>query len=176
MKANEFSAPLDAFAKAITIGVSLLLLAIPIINYIAARQERSAESALLISLFSLVVCGGILLGAWAYAPRRYEISATGIQIHRPRNTIVIPYGDIQLVRELQPQDMKGTVRTFGNGGLFGFTGRFYNRQLGHFQMQATAWRKGVLVKAQKTVIITPHPQPRFLEMLRSYVPASALTV
>ena len=44
--------------------------------------------------------------------------------------------DIQSVRPILKGELKGTRRSFGNGGLMGYTGYFNNMYIGSFQMYA----------------------------------------
>ena len=44
--------------------------------------------------------------------------------------------DIQSVRPILKGELKGTRRSFGNGGLMGYTGYFQNVYIGSFQMYA----------------------------------------
>ena len=44
--------------------------------------------------------------------------------------------DIQSVRPIDNVHLKGCVRTFGNGGLMGYTGYFRTLKYGSFQMLA----------------------------------------
>ena len=44
--------------------------------------------------------------------------------------------NIQSVRPIEGVDLKRCARTFGNGGLMGYTGHFRSKELGDFQMLA----------------------------------------
>ena len=44
--------------------------------------------------------------------------------------------DIQSVRPILKGELKGTIRTWSNGGLMGYTGHFENMYIGKFQMYA----------------------------------------
>jgi hypothetical protein len=43
---------------------------------------------------------------------------------------------ITSVTPLEKNDLSGVIRTFGNGGLFGYTGYYSSPQFGKFQMIA----------------------------------------
>ncbi len=52
--------------------------------------------------------------------------------------------------------MKGSIRTFGNGGLFCFSGRFRNRKLGSYRAFATDPKLAVVLRfPDKIVVVTP---------------------
>lgn len=44
--------------------------------------------------------------------------------------------DVQSVRPILKDELKGTKRTWGNGGLMGYTGHFKSFYIGSFQMYA----------------------------------------
>ncbi len=53
--------------------------------------------------------------------------------------------DIQSVRPILKGELKGTSRSFGNGGLMGYTGHFENIYIGKFQMYAVNKKELALV-------------------------------
>ena len=63
--------------------------------------------------------------------------------------------------------MRGSVRVFGNGGLFSITGRFWNRKLGWYRAYATDPSRAVVLRYPKrTVVITPHDPQHFIMRAR----------
>ena len=63
--------------------------------------------------------------------------------------------------------MDGSLRIFGNGGLFAFTGKYRNRKLGIYNAYATALRLAVVIKLgdKKTLVVTPEKPEQFIESL-----------
>ena len=58
--------------------------------------------------------------------------------------------------ERDPEAMKGCLRIFGNGGVFSFTGWFWNRRYGFFRVIATNTQDMVAMKiGGKTIIVSP---------------------
>jgi hypothetical protein len=53
--------------------------------------------------------------------------------------------------------MRGTIRTFGVGGLFGYFGKFHTPNIGHITFYATQRVNKVLIvtKQGKKIILTP---------------------
>ena len=65
--------------------------------------------------------------------------------------------------EPDPNAMKGSIRTFGNGGFFSFSGRFRNSQLGSYRAFATDPKRAVVIKTEKrTFVITPQDPDDFI--------------
>ena len=53
--------------------------------------------------------------------------------------------DVSAVRPIQKGELKGSVKSWGNGGLMGYTGHFENRYIGKFQMYAVNKKELALV-------------------------------
>jgi hypothetical protein len=73
---------------------------------------------------------------------------------------VIDLKEIELVRTVSKGEMGLPIRTFGNGGLFGFFGYYFSDRLGKMKWYATRTDNYVLVQLKngKKLIITPdHP-------------------
>ncbi|MGD9599211.1 MAG: PH domain-containing protein [Steroidobacteraceae bacterium] len=66
-----------------------------------------------------------------------------------------------------PGEMRGSVRLFGNGGLFAITGWFWNRRLGRYRAFATDPDRAVLLEfARGKVLVTPHDPQAFIVQAR----------
>jgi hypothetical protein len=62
--------------------------------------------------------------------------------------------------------MQGSIRTFGNGGLFGFIGLFRNKKLGRYRAFATDEKNAVVLRfATHTLVITPEQPQRAVTLL-----------
>ncbi len=53
--------------------------------------------------------------------------------------------DVCAVRPILKGELKGSVKSWGNGGLMGYTGHFENRYIGKFQMYAVNKKELALV-------------------------------
>lgn len=53
--------------------------------------------------------------------------------------------DVCAVRPILKGELKGTIKSWGNGGLMGYTGHFENRYIGKFQMYAVNKKELALV-------------------------------
>ncbi|NVN92786.1 MAG: hypothetical protein HXX11_19620 [Desulfuromonadales bacterium] len=71
-----------------------------------------------------------------------------------------------------PVVCKGSIRIFGNGGLYSFSGLYRNKALGNYRLFATDFtRATVLVLAQRTVVVTPSSPQVFIDFMRRQFPA-----
>ena len=53
--------------------------------------------------------------------------------------------EVSAVRPILKGELKGTIKSWGNGGLMGYTGHFENRYIGKFQMYAVNKKELALV-------------------------------
>ena len=60
-------------------------------------------------------------------------------------------------RILNSNEMSGLIRTFGNGGLFGYYGKFYNTKLKHLTLYTTQRKNRILIETSqsKKIVISP---------------------
>ena len=84
----------------------------------------------LIMLPTMLACEGL-------APQRLEVGESQIVILRRYRSVTIRRDEVRSVEKLPKDAMRGAIRTFGVGGLFGFFGRYYTRSIGSFSLYAT---------------------------------------
>jgi hypothetical protein len=92
-----------------------------------------------------------------------------IIVRRPLLNVHIKRVDIKSVELIDKNKIRGSIRIFGVGGLFGYYGRFANFSLGRMTWYATRRDKPVLVKTidDKKIIFTPNDPDKFLNKLSS---------
>ncbi len=153
----EYKASLDALAKGITIGVFILFIAIGQQSVRAILVAKGDTAGILIHSGMLLLFVAILLGSWLYAPQSYTLDRNELTINRPIGKVKIKLGDLKQVRLLADNETKGTIRTFGVGGLFGYFGKFYMPGIGHATFYATQRKNRILIVTNndKIWIITP---------------------
>lgn len=70
--------------------------------------------------------------------------------------------------EVDPDALRGSLRLFGNGGFFSFTGWFRNKKLGVYRAYATDTKRIVVLRfAEKTVVITPDDPQKFVQKINT---------
>jgi len=58
--------------------------------------------------------------------------------------------------QVEPGTMRGSLRTFGNGGAFSITGFYYNKRLGSYRAYVTDPRRLVVLRyANRRVVLSP---------------------
>jgi hypothetical protein len=105
----------------------------------------------------VIVCGGALLTI-----RGYTVTSDAILVHRLFWTTRVPLAGLQSAR-FEPDAMRWSIRTFGNGGLFSFTGFFRNKALGAYRAFVTdPHRTVVLHFPTRTVVVSPSAPEEFV--------------
>lgn len=112
---------------------------------------------------------GVFIYCYCISPKNYFITESHLVISAPSKKIVVPLSSLREVRRLDKKELKGTVRMKGIGGLFGFTGKFYSKNLGSFEGYFTNQNNLVMVRCEKTYIISPDNPSLFLDKINSII-------
>lgn len=155
-----YKASLDKIAKGVTIGVTLFFV-IPItlsLITIVSDQERLVPILIIIGLLL------IYFGAFVFRPVNYQLTDGQLIIHRMSGDVKIERSQIKSLQLLDKEKLKGTIRTFGVGGLFGYYGKFVNSTLGSMTWFATRMDKTILIvtNTNKKIIITPDEREKLI--------------
>ena len=158
---KHYNAPWSRTLLLVTLLASAGLLGITLSGWrgIASLQIGTLDFWLSVLPLSIVV------GAALFMVRGYSITHDEILIHRL-------FWDTRLSRQglqsavLEPDAFRGALRTFGNGGLFGFTGWYESPRLGSFRAFATDSARTVVLRyARKAVVVTPDQPDQFIRAL-----------
>jgi hypothetical protein len=152
-----FKASLDTLSKVITIAC-LVIFAGSAAGIGTLMWSPGVSTPGVIGFgFLVLFMIGVPAGCYLYAPKGYRIDTDALVVVRPAGDKKILFSDIAEIRPMSPGEMGRTLRTFGNGGLFGYYGKYYNRTLGNFTIYATRRDRYLLVrtKQMKSIVITP---------------------
>lgn len=107
-----------------------------------------------------IVCGGAL-----FTIRGYSVILDAILVHRLFWTTRLPLAGLQSA-QFEPDAMRWSLRTFGNGGLFSFTGFFRNKSLGAYRAFVTDPHRTVVLRySARTVVVSPAAPEEFVHDL-----------
>ncbi|MCC6589004.1 MAG: hypothetical protein IT168_20065 [Bryobacterales bacterium] len=156
---TDFPAPYDRTTKIVTAVSCGLLLGV----------------ALLIRQPVVTVISALIIGlAYAYSPRSYRVTNEEIAIRRLVGSVSIPIGAITELRNATPEDLRGSLRLFGSGGMFGYYGLFRTSRLGRAWWYVTdRSRMVVVVTDTGTSLLSPENPQEFLEVCHRYTPVRA---
>jgi hypothetical protein len=120
------------------------------------------------SLWFQGLLGSILAGTYAFSPRGYSVVDGQILVHHVGWATRFDLDNLRSVKTA-PGVMRGSIRSFGNGGLFGFYGRFRNSTLGSYRAYATNNDNAVVLDVEGTgyVVLTPDAPDAFVEIVRA---------
>ncbi len=162
---ETYSASLDTASKILTGFIFLMLIGGIIMSLILDPWY----SGLIVS----VVPALLILCLYPYRVVSYQITDEKLIIDRPFSMFnkEILLSDIESARLLTKEDFKWTIRTAGNGGLFGYTGYYANTKLGSFRMYATNGKNKLLIilKGKKDKIVISPDDASMIESLLKHL-------
>jgi len=107
-----------------------------------------------------IVCGSAL-----FTIRGYIVTEDAILIERLFWKTRLPLAGLKSAK-FDPEAMRRSLRTFGNGGLFSFTGLFYNSALGSYRAFVTDPRRTVVLEfPARRIVVSPAEPEQFVEQL-----------
>jgi hypothetical protein len=151
-----------------------------------------STSLIVMSVFTTVILLGVAAGAWweaqvghhpvplrwlAILPlvilfgcalctiRGYSISSDSILVHRLLSSTVLPRAGLESA-QVEPDAMRWSLRTCGNGGAFSFSGFYYNQRLRSYRAYVTDPRRCVVLRyATRRVVLSPATPEDFVQDL-----------
>ncbi len=159
----EFSAPWSRSLR-LTTAVSLLIVLVVIVTAELVVPPKLLPLRLLVA----VVPALIVLGALPFMVRGYLLTDKDIEVQRLGWRTVLPLAGLVAVSG-EPQGLRGSVRLFGNGGLFAMSGWFWNKRIGRFRAYVTDPGRAVLLRYRNgaQVVVTPHDVQHFIVKVRT---------
>jgi len=157
----EFSAPWSRSLRVTTTVSVAVLLAVAALGLLLGPPGLVRWPPVLIALL-------ILCGALPFMVRGYSLTEDAIEVRRLGWCSVLPLDGLVAVTG-EPEGLRGALRTFGNGGLFGISGWFWSRRLGAFRAYATDPERVVLLRYHdgRKVIVTPDDVQHFVVRVRT---------
>ncbi len=153
----QYKASLDNSTKAITALVLILIVAV--VSYRIKLQIGFTPdiSTALAHSGIIILLGAVVIGSYLYAPTAYRVDDDFLTIVRPVYNKKIKMHDIIALREMTDTEVFGAIRALGNGGLFGYYGKYYVPKLGWATFYATQRRNRILITTQqgKKIMLTP---------------------
>lgn len=165
----RYDAPLDKMTKTITTIVLILALVSISIGIYAIYKEVSHYRAFF-SLLIVLIGFSLFVLPYLFSPLEFMITTSGIVIKRLLRNINLPFSDIISMKRIS-KDIVITARLWGSGGLYGFIGLFYVKDLGKTWMYVTSRDKMVLIETirGKKFIISPSDPDSFVEKAKQFL-------
>jgi hypothetical protein len=100
----------------------------------------------------------------------YEVDGTELRVRRLLWSSRVTLAGLTRAWH-DPAALKGSIRLFGNGGLYSVTGLFQSRRLGRYRAFVTDPARAVVLKLPKrAVVISPADPEAFLQLLAAIIP------
>ena len=172
---------LSAGVKLVTGLVVLLLCGTPLVVWwfsagiqIGGPDGPAGPGAQVAVRWGTLVAPLIALGCWALSPKAIETEGGELRIlRRAWPAAAFPLSRVDGVAVLPPGALRGAVRTFGNGGLFGYSGWYYKK--GAFRLYATRSDRLVEVVIDgRRIVVSPDEPQRFVDGLLASAPRARL--
>src|SRR4030095_6443450 len=161
-------------------------------NYYRAPWSKSLIVA---STFATLVCVGVTYGMWTlpmdrsseplrfwlglltlaviliaalFTVRASSIAMDAFLVRRPLWKTLVSLRELRSVK-FDPTATHRSIRTFGNGGFFSFTGYFRNKALGSYRAFLTDRRRAVVLRFPSSVIVISPDRPEdFVNTISQY--------
>ncbi|MEM9774119.1 MAG: PH domain-containing protein [Chloroflexota bacterium] len=162
----QFSAPWSRFLKIVSGSISVLLC---LAFWFAAPTSTMNESAgfrTFLIVFPLAFLGIAAL----FIIRRYEINDEYVEIVRVVGRKKFRLDNIKSI-EANPTAMDLSIRTFGNGGMYSFSGFFRTENLGGFRAYVSNKANSVVIQRKKgsPIVVSPHDPISFVEQVNARI-------
>jgi hypothetical protein len=157
----HFRAPWGRMLKLSSAGVLFLLVGVATIGGWAMPVTFPAQR-LLITLLPIIA----LAASVPFCIRGYSLQGGDLLVHRLCWDTRWPLHGLKEAFS-EPRAAAGSIRVFGNGGMFVFAGLYWNRKLGRFRMLVTDLNRTVVLKLPNvTLVISPENPEAFLAALK----------
>jgi hypothetical protein len=131
----------------------IILLAVALYGIFTFKGER-IRAGVMAGVPALLV-----MAALPFVVRGYRLDGRRLLVRRLLWETVIDLSGLRRARH-DPEAMSGSIRTLGNGGLFSFTGRFRNRNLGSYRAWVTDPRLAVVIELEDRTLVVSPDRPR----------------
>jgi len=103
----------------------------------------------------------LVAGCALCAIRGYTVTPDAILVQRLLWTTRLPLAGLQSA-QFEPNAMRWSIRTFGNGGFFSFTGFYRNMLLGAYRAFVTDRHQTVVLRySGRTIVVSPSSPEEF---------------
>jgi hypothetical protein len=159
----EFNAPWSRSLRLVSGAATVVLLSVALLGLSVVPSRPPFARLLMVGLPLF-----ILISSLPFMVRGYVLTEVAIRVRRLLWSDLLPLEGLVAVTG-EPEGLRGAVRVFGNGGLFGISGWFWSRRLGRFRAYATDPGRVVLLRYRdgRKVVVTPGDVQHFVVRVRT---------
>jgi hypothetical protein len=153
----RFTAPWGGLLRGISVGCTGLVVVV-----VAVSLWMVPPKVQPVTLLPVI---GIAVAA-LFSIQGYEVRSGELIIRRLGWSTRISLRDLESV-SVVPDAMSGSLRVFGNGGLYSFSGWFWSRSLGQYRVWVTDLSSTVVIRAGgHTCVVSPDRPAEFVEAVQ----------
>lgn len=159
----EFRLSADKFSVVVTrLLIAFSLGGLVTLYFGEFEIDKNIHFAVLLSCIFILFTTATL---YLYRPLKYKIENNNIIICRLLGNKTISKEEIKTVRIPQPKELDWAIRTFGNGGIFGYTGRYYTKPIGSMIWFCSRRNNHIIIERKNKipVVISPDEHKAFLK-------------
>jgi PH (Pleckstrin Homology) domain-containing protein len=147
----------SAFATLACLGVSYVLWT----TLVDASLEPLRFWLALLPLAIILICA-------LFTVRGYAIANHALLVERLFWRTLVPLDGLKSAA-FDPDATRWSIRTFGNGGFFSFTGYFRNQKLGPYRAFMTDRRRAVVLRfLDRVIVVSPDRPEDFVNVIFQY--------
>jgi hypothetical protein len=164
----QYPASLDTLALWTTIIVCTIFSGIGIWNLKSIFSKANNKGVRIAHVLTFLLLIMPPVYSYLYHPQKYVLGNFDLFIKRPIGDVIIHVKDIREMRPVMDYEMKGTIRTFGVGGLFGYFGNYHNAKIGSFTMYGSQRNYWVIIytKQGDVIMLTPDDPIAFIDRVK----------
>jgi hypothetical protein len=153
----EYKATLDLTSKIISVILTLVFLSITVYTFSVMDFKSDIVAESMILMLATLVIIVIYFICYLLRPLKYILNTDKLVIKRLAFDLTIDIKTIKSALLVDNESMRWTIRTFGNAGLFGYFGKFYNRTFGSMTWYATRRSNYIVLgtTSGEKIVITP---------------------
>lgn len=153
----EYKASLDQTSKIITGLITVLFVIIAGWNFWLMYTDLDSITDFSANILSVIAILGIYAFCYLFRPVKYVVEKNRLTIKRPLKDHYLELNKIKNAYITDKETMKWTIRTFGVGGLFGYYGKFRNKNFGNMTWFATKRHNYVVLETtnNRKIVLTP---------------------
>ena len=163
---KTYPCSLDKIARYTPLFVIGLAAFIVVNFFYFSGHSNSHRAHMLIPIgVGVILLPGAVIVLYFLRTQSVTINETNIVINRTISPVKIPLSEISSVQK--PEDMQFAMRTMGNGGVFGYTGKYYKKGIGSMTWYCTQRQNYVLIEKTngKKIVVTPDDADGFIQQI-----------
>jgi len=158
---KTYRAPWSTSLIVLSLLVTVVCLGVSAAAWWESPADQAGSSVRWPALLPLV----LLFGTALFTIRGYTITPDVILVHRLLWSTPLPRVGLESA-QVDPDAMRRSLRTFGNGGAFSFSGFYYNKRLRSYRAFVTDPRRTIVLRyAARRVVLSPEAPEDFVRDL-----------